>query len=60
MFRYFNIRNFEISKPRSGGGKNLGRQNGERPVLRNFEIANIITKKDELFDNLFSNFFFIF
>ena len=31
--------------------QNLGRRNSERPVFRNFEIANIKTKKDDLFDN---------
>ena len=35
-----------------GGGQNLKLRNVERPVFRNFGIANIKIKKDELFDNL--------
>ena len=34
-----------------GGSQNLERRNVERPVFRNFGIANIKIKKDELFDN---------
>ena len=47
-------------KCKMGGGQNLERQNVERPVFRNFEIANIKVKKDELFDNFIFEFFFIF
>ena len=43
-----------------GGGQNLERRNVERPLFRNFKIANIKIKKDELFDNFISNFFFHF
>ena len=34
-----------------GGGQNLEWRTVEPPVFRNFEIANIKIKKDELFDN---------
>ena len=44
-----------------GGHQNLEQRNVERPVFRNFEIANIKIKKDELFDNfIFELCFFIF
>ena len=44
-----------------GGGQNLERQNVEEPIFRNFEIANIQIKKDELFDNfIFERFIFNF
>ena len=43
-----------------GRGQNLERQNVERPVFRNFEIANIIIKKDELFDYFIFELFFHF
>ena len=35
-----------------GGGQNLKRRNVDRLVFRNFEIANIQIKKDELSDHL--------
>ena len=43
-----------------GGGQNLERRNVGRPVFRNFEIANIKMKKNELFDNFIFEFFFHF
>ena len=44
----------------TGGGQNLERRNVERPVFRNFEVANIEMKKDELFDNSIFELFFSF
>ena len=41
-----------------GGGQNLERRHVEGTVFRNFEIANITIKKDELFDNFIFEFFF--
>ena len=35
----------------TGGVQNLEQQNVERPIFRNFKIANIKTTKDELFDS---------
>ena len=43
-----------------GGGQNMERRNVERPVFRNFEIANIKIKKDELVDNFIFELFFHF
>ena len=43
-----------------GGGQNLERRNVERPIFRNFKIANIKIKKDELFDNFIFEFNFLF
>ena len=43
-----------------GGGQNLERRNVERPVFRNFEIANIRITKDQLFDNFIFKLFFSF
>ena len=43
-----------------GGGQNLERRNVERPVFRDFEIANIKMKKNELFDNFIFELFTIF
>ena len=40
--------------------QNWKRQNVERPVFRNFEIANIKIKEDEFFDNFISEIFFHF
>ena len=34
---------------RGGGGQNLERRNLERPIFRNFKIANIKITTDELF-----------
>ena len=34
-----------------GEGQNLERRNAERPIFRNFKIANIKITKDKLFDN---------
>ena len=34
-----------------GGGQNLERRNLERPIFRNFKIANIKITKNELFAN---------
>ena len=36
-----------------GGGQNLERRNGERPVFRNFKITNIKMKKDHFIFELF-------
>ena len=41
-----------------GEGQNLERRNVERSVFRNFKIANIKMRKDELFDNSIVEFFF--
>ena len=38
-----------------GGGQNL-----ERPIFRNFKIANIKITKDEFFDNIIFEFNFSF
>ena len=43
-----------------GGDQNLERRNVERPVFRNFEIANIKIRKDELLDNFIFEHFFSF
>ena len=42
--------------PLSGGGQNIERRNIERPIFRNFKIANIKITKDELFDNFIFKF----
>ena len=54
---YFFIEHFLISP---GGGQNLERHNVERPVFRNFKIANIKIKKNELFDNFIFELFLHF
>ena len=41
-----------------GEGKNLERQNIDRPIFRNFKIANIKITKDELFDSSILQFIF--
>ena len=41
-----------------GWGQNLKRRNVERPIFRNFKIANIKITKDELFDNFIFEFNF--
>ena len=51
---------FVILKFRKRERQNLERRNVERPVFRNFEIANIKIKKDELFDNFIFEVFFSF
>ena len=38
---------------------NYERRNVDRPIFRNFKIANIIMTKDELFDSFIFDFFFI-
>ena len=43
-----------------GGCQNLKRRNLERPIFRNFKIANIKTTKYELFDNFIFEFNFLF
>ena len=43
-----------------GGGQNLERRNVERPIFRNFKIANIKITKDELFDHFISKYNFSF
>ena len=43
-----------------GGDQNLDRRNLERPVIRNFETANIKIKTDELFHNFIFELFFHF
>ena len=48
------------SHGQAGGGQNLERQNVERSIFRNFEIANIKITKDELIDSFIFDFFFIF
>ena len=42
------------------GGQNFERRNVESSVYRNFEIANIKIKKDELFDNFIFELFFFY
>ena len=41
-----------------GGGQNLEQRSVERPVFRNFKIANIKITKDKLFDNFIFEFNF--
>ena len=41
-----------------GRGQILERRNVERPIFRNFKIANIKVRKDELFDSSFFEFNF--
>ena len=41
-----------------GGGQILERRNVERPIFRNFKIANIKMTKDELFDSFIFEFNF--
>ena len=41
-----------------GGGKILERRNVERPIFRNFKIANVKITKDELFDSFIFEFNF--
>ena len=41
-----------------GGGQNLERRNLERPIFRNFKIANIKITKNELFANFIFEFDF--
>ena len=41
-----------------GGGQTLERRNVERPIFRNFKIANIKIMKDVLFDNFIFEFNF--
>ena len=43
-----------------GGGQNLERRNVERPIFRNYNIANIKITNDELFDSFIFEFFFSF
>ena len=43
-----------------GGGQNLERPNVERPIFRNFKIANIKITNGELFDNFIFEFNFSF
>ena len=43
-----------------GGGENAERRNIERPLFRNFKIANIRIMKDELFDSFVFDFFLFF
>ena len=47
-----------LCMPFSGGGQNLERRNVERPIFRNFKIANIKITKDELFDSFIFEFIF--
>ena len=56
----FVILMFVILKFRKVGGQNSEQRNVERPVFRNFEIANIKITKDELFDNFIFELFFSF
>ena len=41
-----------------GGGQNSERRNVERPIFRNYKIANIDMTKDELNDNFIFEFIF--
>ena len=41
-----------------GGGQILERRKVERPIFRNFKIANIKITKDELFDSFIFEFIF--
>ena len=50
----------KISVKNLGGGQNLERRNVERPIFRNFKIANIKITKDELFDHFIFEFNFSF
>ena len=43
-----------------GEGQNLERRNVERPIFRNFKIANIEIMKGELLDNFIFEFNFSF
>ena len=43
-----------------GGGQNLERLNEERPIFRNFKIANIEITNDDLFDIVIFEFIFLF
>ena len=43
-----------------GGGQNLERRNVERPIFRNFKIANIKITKEQLFDNFIFEFNILF
>ena len=56
ILKFSKFLNFE----NSGRDQNLERRNVERPVFRNFEIANIKFKKDELLDNFMFELFFSF
>ena len=40
-----------MRKELKGRGQNLERRNVERPIFRNFQIANIKITKDESFEN---------
>ena len=52
---------FQVSLSYKGGGQNLERQNVERSIFQNFQIANIKMTKDELFDSFIVKLiFFIF
>ena len=44
----------------AGGSQNLKRRNVERPMFRNFKIANTKMTIDRLFDNFIIEFFFSF
>ena len=52
MFKWF-LKNEKLNLQikLSGEGQNVERRNVERPVFRNFQVANIKIKKDELCDN---------
>ena len=41
------------------GGQNLKQRNGERPIFRNFKIANIKITKGDLFDSFIFEFNFL-
>ena len=42
-----------------GGGQHLEQPNVERPIFRNYKIANIKITEDELFDNFIFEFDFL-
>ena len=49
-----------IRKVNRGTCQNLERRNVEKPVFRNFKIANIKITKDDLFDSFIFEFIFSF
>ena len=54
------MRGIKFQSYLEGGGQNLERRNLERPIFRNFKIANTKITKDELFDNFIFEFNFSF
>ena len=61
IFVFFFQHLFKLKQTKiMGGSRKLERRNLERPIFRNFKIANIKITKDELFDNFISEFNFSF